>query len=291
MSIEASKSNARAVYYPQPDGSMRLARVQVFSSPRFRSDGWEDVKPKRSAWEEALEEGKRMRKGKTAAKPEDRTEDDLLRATRRARRNAFDLIMCNYDLDAFVTFTYSPEAVEDKKAYEECYKYLRIWLSNGVQRDCLKYIVIPELTKKGDIHFHALCNQAALKLEAARNPHNGRLIKHHGDQVYNVTNWKRGFTTAQLICDREGATNSREAVAKYMFKYMTKEIGAKIGGRYYLHGGDLKKPVLAYGDGASQFITDEEAAIADVYSVALPHGGGNYTEYNFLAPRVSENRK
>lgn len=295
MTANAARSNAKAVYYPAANGGLRLARVQVFSSPRFTPEGWEAIAPQRgkSDWERALEEGRRARLAELETDEERKAREDaaLQRATRRARRNAFDLIMCNHDLDAFLTFTYSPDKVDDKAAYDECYLYLKTWLSNGVQRRGLKYIVIPELTKKGDIHFHALCNASALRLVEARNAKTGRLVKHHGDQVYNVKDWKRGFTTAQLIRTREGATDSREAVAKYMFKYMTKELGAKIGGRYYLHGGKLVAPTVAYGDGATQFMTADEAAQADFFEIDLPNGGGKYWEYNFLKPRVSENRK
>ena len=39
-------SNARATYYPQADGSLLLARVQVFSTPRFKPDGWESAQTK-----------------------------------------------------------------------------------------------------------------------------------------------------------------------------------------------------------------------------------------------------
>ena len=36
--------------------------------------------------------------------------------------------------------------------------------------------------------------------------------------------------------------NGWEACAKYCFKYITKTDGVKVGGRYYLSGGDLGRP-------------------------------------------------
>ena len=265
--------NARATYYPQPDGSLKLARVQVFSAPKFKPDGWEVVNGEKATApdiaptpDEGTEDGK------------DRTVADLLRAVRRARRNAFDLIMCNGDLDAFATLTYSPDNVEDKTSYAECYKYLRSWLSNGVQRRDLKYLCVPELTKAGDIHFHAITNGSALKLDPARSAKNGRLLKHHGDQVYNLKDWHAGFSTAQLIRRRNDEDDPRLAVSKYIFKYMGKNLGAKVGGRYVLTGGKLAHPFYAYGDGVEQFTT---AAESDSYSIELPDGG-KYWEFDFL---------
>lgn len=268
-------SNARATYYPMPDGSLKLARVQVFSSPRFRPDGWEAVngegaKPTAPDICPAADEG---------SEPRDRTAADLLRAVRRARRNAFDLIMCNGDLDAFATLTYSPEKVDDKTDYAECYKYLRSWLSNGVQRRDLKYLCVPELTKAGDIHFHAITNAAALKLDPARSPKSGRLLKHHGDQVYNLKDWHAGFSTAQLIRRRNDDDDPRLAVSKYIFKYMGKNLGAKVGGRYVLTGGKLAHPLYAYGDGVEQFADGDSTC--DSYCIELPDNG-KYWEYDFL---------
>lgn len=274
--------NARATFYPTPEG-LKLARVQVFDTPRFKPDGWEVVNADSQRQDEPPLVGDELLEAEKKADP-DRL--DLLRATRRARRNAFDLIMCNGDLDAFATFTYSPDEVEDKASYGECYRFLRSWLSNGVQRRDLRYLCVPELTKAGDIHFHAVCNADALKFVAARSPKTGRLIKHHGDQVYNLTDWHRGFSTMQLIRDRAEGEDSREAVAKYIFKYMGKNLGAKIGGRYVLTGGKLAHPLFAYGDGVDDFLCGQTP---DAYSIDLPNGG-KYWEYDFLKPQVTENR-
>lgn len=273
ISESALRSNARATYYPQPDGSLKLARVQVFSTPKFKPLGWEAVNG----------EGREPAEPDITPTPEEaepRTKDraDLLRAVRRARRNAFDLIMCNGDLDAFATLTYSPDAVENKADYAECYKYLRSWLSNGVQRRDLKYLCVPELTKAGDIHFHAIANGAALKLDPARSAKTGRLLRHGGDQVYNLIDWHKGFSTAQLIRRRNDDDDPRLAVSKYIFKYMGKNLGAKIGGRYVLTGGKLAHPLYAYGDGVEQFAAD---APTDEYTIELPDGG-KYWEYEFL---------
>lgn len=287
-SYNSTLANARATYYPMPDGTMRLARVQVFSSPHFREAGWEEIN-REAVKPSALQFADEVDYCADALGfdvPQERDQANVARAVRRARRQAFDLIMCNPDLDAFATFTYSPEMVGDKSEYADCYPALKNWLSNSVQRRDLKYLCVPELTKKGDVHFHAICNQGGLQLAEARNPNNGRLIKKHGDQVYNITNWHSGFSTAQLIRQRAEGEDPRLAVSKYIFKYMGKNMGAKIGGRYILKGGDLIHPVYAYGDGVGEFTTGNE----DCDCFTRDIGEGKYWEFDFLGRgfRVSD---
>ena len=165
-------------------------------------------------------------------------EDNARRAVNRAKVRAFDFIMCNPDLDAFATLTLDGERIE-RTSYPEIYQRLRGWLSNRVQRRGLKYILCPEYHADGQsIHFHMLANSGSLDLVGARTP-GGFPARRKGKPVYNVGDWDLGFSTAQLIPPTDG----REAVAKYIFKYMGKQTGARIGGRYFLHGGDLASPV------------------------------------------------
>ena len=280
----ATLANARATYYPMPDGSLRLARVQVFSSPRFREAPWEAVNEGKA---EAVTEPKVLETADGFQVPKEREPADIARAIRRARRAAFDLIMCNPDLNAFATFTYDPEKVSDKACYSDCYPLLKTWLSNGVQRRGLKYLCVPELTKKGDVHFHAICNADGVQLAEARSAKTGRLLKSHGDQVYNIINWNAGFSTAQVIRQRADGEDPRLAVSKYIFKYMGKNLGAKIGGRYILKGGDLMHPIYAYGDGVGQFTTGREECDCFVRDIGE---NGKYWEFDFLGKgnRISE---
>lgn len=282
------RTRCKAIYYPNPiTGEMRLARIHEFDKPIYNP-----------ASLTAAKVSKRNNKF-SFVEPEDDTEDDtattadeknIARAVRRARRNAFDLIMCNPDLDAFVTLTYAPENVEDKAAYDACYPYLRTWLSNGVQRDGLKYVCIPELTKRGDIHFHAICNAGALRLARARHARSGRALSRHGDPIFNLTNWHAGFSTAQVIRQRHEGDDCRAAVAKYMFKYMTKNFGAKIGGRYMLHGGALATPHIEFADSAADLVGQECLERAGVFSKEIGEGENarRYTEYDFLHGQILE---
>ena len=175
-------------------------------------------------------------------------EDNVRRAINRAKVRAFDLIISNPDLDAFVTLTCDPEKVV-RTDYNAVYKYLKVWLSNKVSRRDLRYILCPEYHKDGEsIHFHMICNRCALDAVPAMTP-SGKVRQRKGKPVYNVPEWKLGFSTAQII----SRDDPREAVAKYIFKYMGKASGAKIGGRYFLHGGRLLEPFYLYADSLEEF--------------------------------------
>ena len=257
----------RAKFYPDKDGSYTLAQIQKFSTPKFKESGWEpEVAPP-----------KRATRAKDAEHSDSECGAASERATRRAKITAFDYIMCNPDLNTFATFTYSPQAVENKTSYEECYSKLSVWLSNRVQRSDLKYVMVPEHTKAGDIHFHAIMNDTALRLERAYSAKSGRPLSHHGKPLYNITDWKYGFTSAELIPDSDG---DRRAVAKYIFKYMGKQMGQKIGGRYVLCGGDLQRPIYRYGETERDFLPDTDAIYTR--SVEIDSAGLTYDEWSFI---------
>lgn len=272
--------SCRAKYIPGENGELRLAKIQKFSCRKFKEDGFERLEKLSSVDKlkltDIIDEESNESFSDVKGDP-----SDILRAIKRAQINAFDYILSNPDLDTFATFTYSPESVNDKADYDECYKKLSIWLSNRVQRRGLKYVITPEYTKRGDIHFHAICNSAALKLVEAVNPKNGRLLRHNGKQLYNLTDWNFGFTSAELIGNTLG---DREAVAKYVFKYMRKQMGQKIGGRYCLTGGNLKKPVYVFGEAPEVFFDGSECKYDK--HIDLECCGISYDEWSFIYSSV-----
>ncbi len=256
----------RAKYYVAEDGTITLACVQKFAEPRFRPDGWE------------LSEGEPRPTKRSSSAASSDAEELLARATRRAKTNAFDMIMCNSDLDTFVTFTYAPEQTDDKADYDGCYKQLGVWLSNRVQRRDLKYVCVPERTKKGDIHFHAIMNRSALKLVPSLSPYTGKRLQHNGNDLWNVSDWKYGFTSAEIIGK---SSDDRRAVAKYIFKYMGKQMGQKIGGRYALIGGDLRRPIYRYADDERDLMSTEDVPTYE-RNVVLEDCGVDYHEWVFI---------
>ena len=267
--LAAITYHCRAKYYFNHHGKPILAQVQKVSDAKFREDGWESLDdcthvPKEHAYLDDTSSPKNPLA-------------NLQRATRRAKINAFDYIMCNLDLDLFVTFTYAPDSVGFKDSYEECYEKLRVWLSNRVQRNGLKYVLVPERTKRGDIHFHAIMNSDALRLERAHSAKTGRALTHNGKPLWNLPEWKYGFTSAEKIAS---ADEDRRAVAKYIFKYMGKQMGQKIGGRYILSGGELLKPFYVYSDDETDFF--EKGGELYNREMYIEEAGLSYEEWGFL---------
>ena len=285
VSESAIRYNTRAKFYPTPDGGARLAEVQNFSTAKFTPDGWETI----DSDAEFLQLQNLPHSDLTASpgdelpavieipKADVLTADKLAnirRAVSRSKINAFDAIMCNYDLDLFATITYSPDAVSDKADYDECYKYLDTFLRNRVSRRGLKYVCVPERTKKGDIHFHMITNSTAHKLTPAVSPYTGKPLLHRSKPLFNIADWERGFSSAELI--PADIQQERDAVSKYMFKYMGKQSGQKIGGRYVLMGGKLARPFYRYGDDPAEFMP-KDSAEAFHGTVAIPCGSGKLT--------------
>ncbi len=270
VSDNLTRFQVRAKYIPTPDG-LKLALVQSFSVPTFRPAGWESCDlnkvPKATLSDEDPDIVDELCEPNVA---------DVERATRRAKINAFDIILCNPCLDTFATFTYKPDDELDKSSYDDCYKKLGVWLSNRVQRRGLMYVIVPERHKSGDIHFHGIMNSSALSLDRAYSP-KGRPLSSNGKPIYNLGDWKHGFSTAQIIGD---ASSDREAVAKYVFKYMGKQSGQKIGGRYCLIGGqNIVRPHYEYGESVEEFIGGEVAK----YDREVKIGDSlEYREYSFI---------
>lgn len=242
VSDSLCKFYSRAKYVPDREGKLRLASIQYMTRPVYGESGFEEVRP------DTQTSGGIAAHAKDANASE-RSEVDAfasyMRSARRAKIGAFDAILCNHDLDTFATITYAPDSVKDRCSYDDCYNILRPWLSNRVQRRGLKYILCPERHKSGGIHMHMICNSEALQIIRARNAHTGRVMSHNGNPLYNLSDWTAGFSSAEIIRDGDG---DREAVAKYIFKYMGKQMGQKIGGRYFLHGGDLVGPSYLFAN-------------------------------------------
>lgn len=275
MSEGALRRNVRAKYYPNADGTLRLATVQEFNVPFFWPHGYDLVDDRCNT--------NGMLNDFDIPEVDEDVEPkagNVERARRRARIATYDLIMSNPQLDSFVTLTYSPDQVSDKADYTECYQKLRPFLSNNVQRKGLLYVGVPELTKAGDVHFHFLANQSALQLERAVSPRTGRPLTHNRDPIYNVTNWHNGFTTAQIIRPRHEGDDGRAACCKYIFKYIGKQ-NEMIGGRYYLSGGKLARPIYKYGDTAEEFIKGEHCTYDKTAQITSERGDLTYRLYSF----------
>lgn len=212
-----------------------MAEEHIFNPDKVELwDDWKEFSPSSVRGEDGEKS--------SAVKTADR--DGSLQSWNRAQKRAYDYIRCNPDLDMFITLTFSPDCV-DRDSWDNIVSKMNDWLDNRVRRRGLKYVLCPEYHHDGhSIHFHGLMNESALRLVNAVNPKTGGKLYRNGKTVYNIQDFPFGFTTAIRVTGQEAS----KACAGYIFKYMRKQGGQRIGGRYFLAGGELVKPIYVYGN-------------------------------------------
>ena len=270
--------NARTKYYLDENGNAVPYEIMVCSRPVF-SDGAElseyslDLM-ERLEYREAAAElfgGKLPNGGGYKSVPA--TKQECLDASRRrGRRKIFDYVICN-DFDCFVTLTLDKNQI-DRGDYGAVIKKLNSFLGNRVKRKGLKYVGVPEYHKNGGLHFHFAATAAAFKLvdsgtvAVAGNKRPMRtstadrkgIPKEDRHTVYNIADWRLGFSTCIMTYGERGA------LATYLSKELCKDVQKslvvggdieKIGGRWYLHGGQLRKPLVTYTNVGYYDVTGE----------------------------------
>lgn len=247
--------NARAFVWPDGSTTLKVADKAIFRAP-----GWEDrpdpfaSKPLPATPEECMagleREGKWLSDGKLPPSEY----ENRLRAVRRAKARLRALARAN-EFSYFVTLTLSPQKVDRYDDSDIC-RRLTNWLRNAVARFGLTYCLVPERHKDGALHFHGFINGAldvvdsgTLAVAGHSRPvrphdeaHKAALLASGAHVVYNLPQWRYGFTTAiGLYGDR---THAIAYVCKYIGKSMNPATGApeRIGGRWVYSGGNLKKP-------------------------------------------------
>jgi hypothetical protein len=282
-------ASGRMKYYPNSEGLMELGSVDFFEgNGAFRHKGFEsndiwvadfvtthipkldEVTYNPFTGQDVVKWGYMFKADKPPRNVPEKY--DVASGTDKGRRRAmvkiFDYIRSNWDFDCMFTMTFD-KSVIDRTSYEDIIKQVGQWLSNRVRRNGLKYIAVPEFHSDGSaIHLHGVCNFDALQTKYSR-------VRQGGKGVYNITDFPYGFTAVKKIGDGQ---SDRHAVAVYVSKYITKS-SEKVGGRYFLHGGKLLKPVTRLCS-----LTREDAeAIAEVFPCKVfecgTPNGGRYVKY------------
>jgi hypothetical protein len=202
-------TNAKVEYFPS------FTRFTVADVPVFREPGWEAEKPQYRLH-----------------KPQSPDNAPQGRSISRAKRKIHDIAALN-DFRYFVTLTLDGAKI-DRCSADEVGQKLKIFLSNKVRRNGWSYIIVPEYHKDGKgIHLHGLISGSIGLTDSRHRTKDGRT-------VYNIDDWKYGFSTCIEL------SGDREAVARYIVKYVTKDTQKILGNFYYAGGNIERKPESEY---------------------------------------------
>lgn len=173
---------------------------------------------------------------------DEKTSDNISRAKSRI----FDYAYCN-PWQYFITLTLDPKKY-DRSDLEKFHKDLSKFFSNyGRNHSCkISYLLVPEKHSDGKTwHLHGLIN--GLPPESLSQFKIGdKMGKKIADRVlngYEVYNWN-AYSKKFGFCSLEPVRN-REAVAKYITKYINKELGKSVkelNAHLYYHSRGLKLP-------------------------------------------------
>lgn len=200
--------------------------ITVYSEPQIRFLGSNNHKGGANNESEISDEAQ-----------EKRTKSQSFSIKRRIRGYAL-----GNDFKWFVTLTIDPKKYENKD-YDETKRILLNWCR--YMRDTygkFDYLLIPEFHRSKAIHFHGLMGDIPAKFEEAIHPKTKKKLLRNDRQIYNLKDWKFGFSDCEEIIDRERTAN-------YITKYITKELMSNKKmfrkKRYFVSKG-LKKPAINY---------------------------------------------
>lgn len=144
----------------------------------------------------------------------------------------------------FVTLTFNPEKVDSfdyETAKDTLLKWCR-WMRDTYESIKFDYLIVPELHKSGAVHFHGLMGNIPASFVEATNPKTGEPVIRHGRQVYNLKDWKYGFSDCEKI-------ESPERAASYITKYVTAALltdKKMYNKKRYFNSQGLKRPIVTF---------------------------------------------
>lgn len=186
-------------------------------------------------------------------KNEDRTteqEEHAKQVSLSRTKNAIYNIARSNTWDWFITLTFDRNKT-DSSDYDMIVYKLHIFLNNLQKRKCpdMKYLIVPELHEDKE-HYH--CHGLVSGIDNMKFCFSGHFDK-SGTPIYNILDWKYGFTTATQVKDQQ-------RVSSYVSKYITKEMGLKLTNKKrYLCSRNIERVEPEF------FVVDEED-FAKVYS-------------------------
>lgn len=199
------------------------------------------VKLKKSSFD--IIKGQSRENRHTGTSTDEQLERFLQKRVKDRREKITDLGL-NNKWEYFLTITFDPK---DKKNFPDGYSHdqaiilLTKWINNQKhQNKNMSYLLVSEFHKKGQLHFHGLfSNVPKWKFSPAINPKTGREIYKNGVQIFNLDDYKYGYTTISYIQDSE-------KVSYYLSKYITKELINLKNKKTFWYSRDLLKPSITY---------------------------------------------
>lgn len=169
--------------------------------------------------------------GKTVARKEIDNE-------KRAKSVVFDLARSN-EWDYFITLTLDSRI--NRFDYDICCDEIKKFTKFLCRYGSFSWLIVPEQHQNGAWHFHGLVS-GPLRLAPAVSPYTGKpLLDGSGRQVYNVLDFKAGFTTATKVSDGPRASS-------YLTKYFTKDMQIPKGKKRYWASRNLLRPQVFYDE-------------------------------------------
>lgn len=154
-------------------------------------------------------------------------EDNLKKSLYRTKQNLKRLINSNIALRKFVTLTFA----ENLQDIEKANKYFELFIKRlKYKYPNLQYIAIPELQKRGAVHYHLLLNLPYVKNSKLREI------------------WGLGFVNIR-------STQHSRNIGSYLSKYLTKDnFNVKVfkGKKKYFYSRNLKRCIVILGYTAIQ---------------------------------------
>lgn len=240
--------NTKIKIYPDGKKNIIYSNRQIFHPEVEKNENERnDLRSDRTDESEQLSSGEDIRRTSETERSESEFREDVLK---RNRERVFDIVYCNH-WDWFLTITFDPKIVDFTNVNLIMCK-LNIWLQNKVRRNGLQYILVPERFKKTNgIHCHALINDVLKTTYSGRirygkksytedSARNLGIGYSDSDKIYNVPDWKYGFSTALPISENAGK------LSVYLTKYITKG-NDRIFGRYYWSSRNIdREPYIEY---------------------------------------------
>lgn len=186
------------------------------------------------------------------------------KSSSRSAKNVRRLVNSNIEKNSkFVTLTFEDDIRELKDA-NYIFKKFKQRLEYQLKIN-LKYLCVPEFTKKGRVHFHVVF----FNLPFIKNTTLGMI-------------WGHGFIKINKIdnCDNVGS---------YVAKYMTKENEKLIEQKSYFTSRNLEKPIEIINEKEIEILADSLSPDYEVYNNSFENdftGQVNYTQYNLKRQEV-----